>query len=177
MSQPAAPTAQSPSAGLTWRSEPRPGDAERVRELVAGTGFFSAEEIAVAGELVEDRLDKGAASDYELLFAEDAAGRVVGYSCFGRIALTRASWDLYWIAVDAAAQGRGVGRAVLAATERRIAARGGGGIWVETSSRPQYAPTRAFYERCGYRVAAVLEDFYADGDGKVIFARKVAAAP
>ena len=159
------------AAALRFRTEPRPGDADRVRALVAGTGFFSAEETAVAGELVEDRLEKGAGSDYHFLFADDGAGRLVGYSCFGPIALTQASWDLYWIAVDAAAQGRGLGRAVLEASERRIVELGGRRVYVETSSRPQYLPTRAFYERCRYDVGAVLDDFYAPGDGKVIFVK------
>jgi hypothetical protein len=40
---------------------------------------------------------------------------------------------------------------------------------VETSSRPLYEPTRRFYLACGYRLEAQLEDFYAPGDGKVIF--------
>ena len=85
--------------------------------------------------------------------------------------MTQSSWDLYWIAVDAAAQGRGLGRAVLAESERRIAAAGGRRVYVETSSRPQYLPTRSFYERCGYAVGAVLDDFYAPGDGKVVFVK------
>jgi hypothetical protein len=44
-------------------------------------------------------------------------------------------------------------------------------VYVETSSRDQYEPTRRFYLKCGYRVDAVLEDFYAPGDGKVIFVK------
>jgi D-alanine-D-alanine ligase len=163
------------SPTLAFRTEPRPGDEARVRELVAGTGFFSADEVAVAGELVEDRLAKGAASDYSFLFADGPDGGMVGYSCFGPIALTQASWDLYWIAVDAGLQGRGLGRAVLAESERRIAALGGRRVYVETSSRPQYEPTRSFYERCDYEVGAVLDDFYAPGDGKVIFVRALEA--
>jgi D-alanine-D-alanine ligase len=159
------------AAAVAYRHEPRPGDPERVRELVAGTGFFSAEETAVAGELVADRLARDDASDYHFLFAEDAEGRVVAYACFGPIALTQSSWDLYWIAVDAAVQGRGLGRAVLAGSERRIAALGGRRVYVETSSRPQYLPTRSFYERCGYRVGATFDDFYAPGDGKVVFVK------
>ena len=56
----------------------------------------------------------------------------------------------------------------MAAAETHIAARGGRRVYVETSSRAQYEPTRAFYLRCGYRVEATLADFYATGDSKVI---------
>ena len=160
------------AAALTFRDEPRSADRARVREIVEATGFFSGEEAAVAVELLDDRLAKGPASDYRFLFGEEE-GRVVGYAAYGRIALTRASWDLYWIAVDPATQGHGVGRAVLLESERRIAMAGGERVYVETSSRAQYDPTRRFYERCGYHVAATLPDFYAPGDGKVIFVRHV----
>jgi len=161
------------AAALTFRDEPRAADLARVREIVEATGFFSGEESAVAVELLDDRLAKGPASDYRFLFGEEEA-RIVGYAAYGRIALTRGSWDLYWIVVDPAAQGRGAGRALLVESERRIAMAGGERVYVETSSRPQYEPTRRFYERCGYHVAAALEDFYAPGDGKVIFVKRVA---
>src|SRR5205809_1857885 len=42
-------------------------------------------------------------------------------------------------------------------------------IVVETSSRADYAPTRAFYERRGYTQAARLPGYYAPGDDLVIY--------
>ncbi|HEV8632530.1 MAG TPA: GNAT family N-acetyltransferase [Thermoanaerobaculia bacterium] len=158
---------------LTYRDEPRAADLRRIREIVEATGFFNAEESAVAVELADDRLAKGPASHYRFLFAEEG-GQLLGYTAFGPIALTRGSWDLYWIAVDPVTQGRGIGRALLAETERRIAHAGGLRLFVETSSRRQYEPTRAFYASSGYRVAATLEDFYAPGDGKMIYVKLVA---
>jgi ribosomal protein S18 acetylase RimI-like enzyme len=147
-----------------------PADAHAVREIVASTGFFSPAEIAVAVELVDDRLSRGDKSDYHFVFAE-WAGRVIGYACFGPIACTVGSFDIYWVAVHQEHRGGGVGRTLLAAGEARIAAAGGRRAYVETSSREQYAPTRAFYERCGYVRAAELPDFYAPGDGKVIYVK------
>jgi hypothetical protein len=55
--------------------------------------------------------------------------------------------------------------------ERRIRDLGGLRVYVDTSGRAQYAPTRAFYERLGYLPAAVLDDFYAPGDPKVIYCK------
>ena len=40
-------------------------------------------------------------------------------------------------------------------------------IWIETSSRAIYLPTRKFYEKKGYAVQAELTDFYAPGDNIV----------
>lgn len=164
----AAPTSQ--DAKIEFRYEVRPGDGERIRHLVARTGFFNAEEIAVAQELVEERLLRGEASGYFFVLAEQD-GDLAGYACHGPIPCTVASHDLYWIAVNPALQQRGLGRALMSAAQDAIRARGGHQVYVDTSERALYAPTRAFYQRCGYRIAYVLPNFYAPGDGKVIFVK------
>jgi D-alanine-D-alanine ligase len=170
------PMAARPSAGLSrvvpgpFRTSVHPADAGAVRDIVTSSGFFSAAEIDVAVELVEEHLSKGETSGYLFLFAEED-GRTIGYACYGPIACTTASYDLYWIAVHADHRGHGLGRRLAAEVERLIAARGGARVYAETSSRPQYQPTRAFYERCGYARDAEMEDFYAPGDGKVVYVR------
>ncbi len=66
-------------------------------------------------------------------------------------------------------RGAGLGRELLQRSEQAIARAGGRRIYVETSSRELYGSTRGFYEACGYGKAALLEDFYAPGDDKVIY--------
>jgi hypothetical protein len=85
---------------VTLRRDVRADDPGNVRDITESSGFFYAEEVATAVELVEERLAKGAASAYSFVFADDG-GRTVGYACFGPIACTKASFDLYWIAVHA----------------------------------------------------------------------------
>ncbi len=144
------------------------GDREPIEELVRRTGFFNAEEVDVAMELVDDRLAHGAASHYRFLVGE-VDGRVAGYACWGPIPGTLESADLYWIVVHPREQGRGVGAALLRAAEEQMAEAGRPRVYVETATRPQYAGTRGFYLSCGYRLAAELPDFYAPGDGKAVF--------
>lgn len=158
--------------GLTYRDEVRPGDAAVVRDIVASSGFFHEHEVAVAVELVEERLQRGPASGYHFLFAE-REGRALGYACYGEIACTRGSYDLYWIAVRQDRRGQGVGGRLLRASEERIAAAGGRAVWVETSGRLQYRPTRDFYLRCGYAQEALMRDFYDDGDDKVLYVKRL----
>ena len=157
---------------LDLRDELHPTDVEAVRALVDGTGFFSPEEVAIAAELVEERLAHGPASGYEFLLAE-RDGELAGYACFGLIPCSTVSWDLYWIAVAASAQGGGLGRRLLRLTEDRVRSSGGLALYAETSGREQYHSTRAFYRRCGYAVAAVFEDFYATGDAKYVFVKRL----
>jgi ribosomal protein S18 acetylase RimI-like enzyme len=157
---------------LRFRDTPTDGDRQAVRNLAASTGFFSDEEIAVAVELVETRLSQGLASGYRFTFAE-RAGVLDGYVCFGPIPLTRSSFDLYWIAVRPAAQRTGLGRRLMALAEAAACELGGTAMYVETSTRAQYMPTRAFYRRLGYRLAAELPDFYGPGDGQAIFTKQL----
>jgi acetoin utilization deacetylase AcuC-like enzyme/ribosomal protein S18 acetylase RimI-like enzyme len=158
--------------GLSIRQEVVPEDVNRIEKLVDVTGFFNEGEVQIAAELVQERLAKGEASGYRFILLEHY-GRLVGYSCFGLIPCTISSFDLYWIAVHPDYQGRGVGRQLLQHTEHRIKEAGGDRIYVDTSQRIQYASTRAFYERCGYRQESLLTDFYAPGDGKVIYCKKL----
>lgn len=155
---------------LKLRFEPEVADLEQVAELLGATRFFSAEEIAVGVELVTERLEKGQASGYEFVLAEQER-KLVGYTCFGPIPCTRGSYDLYWIAVHPDWQRQGIGARLLAYSEQRVAQAGGRRLYIETSARPQYNPTRAFYERSGYRQEAWLADFYAPGDSKVIYCK------
>jgi D-alanine-D-alanine ligase len=155
-----------------FREEVRPEDRQAVGRLVRATGFFSEEEADIAVELVEERLAKGDASGYFFLLAEEG-DRLLGYACFGPIPGSVHSFDLYWIAVDPGEQGRGVGRTLMAASERIMAGCGAHLIYADTSSRPQYEPTRSFYLACGYLQAAFLTDFYAPQDGKVIFVKSL----
>jgi ribosomal protein S18 acetylase RimI-like enzyme len=155
----------------TLRSNVTSADRDAVRRIVEATGFFRADEVEVAVKRVAEGLAKGSASGYDFIFAE-FDGEVAGYACYGPIACSLGSYDLYWIAVDPQRQGQGIGKVLLCEAERRIIERGGRHIYIETSGRPQYTPTRAFYERCGYEVAAVLPEFYDRDDDKVIW-RKV----
>ncbi len=156
---------------LKFRDHALPSDVEAVRSMVGATGFFSPEEVLIAVELLQENLARGSDSGYHFLFCEDGEAGMIGYTCFGPIPGTKASFDLYWIVVDARFQGRGIGQVLLGRTEDIIAVMGGSRIYVETSSRELYAPTRKFYSRSGYAQEAVLRDFYAPGDSKLIYVK------
>jgi ribosomal protein S18 acetylase RimI-like enzyme len=147
-------------------------DLEPLEKILRGSGFFRENEILVAIEVLLDGIKKADHSDYMFIRAMQGE-KIVGYCSYGKIPESTHSYDVYWIAVDPGQQRSGIGKKLLVATEERIIAMGGKRIYVETSSQPLYEPTRQFYLRCAYKIEATLEEFYAPGDGKVIFVKAV----
>jgi len=158
----------------------RPRDRARVAELLVSTAVFSRDEIDVALQLFDATVrDQGAAGaddahvpDYEFTGAFDGE-RLLGYACAGPTPATEGTFDLYWLAVDAAAQGKGIGTALVREVERELHDRGARMLLVETSSRPDYSDTRAFYARCGYSEAARIKDFYAPADDRIMLTTRL----
>lgn len=154
------------------RSEVIPSDPKAIEAIVSSSGFFRSDEIPVAVELAAERLEKGAECGYEFIFAE-VDGRTAAYACFGLIPCTLYSFDLYWIATHEDYRGQGIGKIVLREVEKAIGALGGKAIYVETSYLPKYEPTRAFYLKNAYIEKARFEDFYDDGDDKVVYVKRL----
>jgi len=170
---------------MTARARPRlrdltSADSSRVLEITAATSVFREEELEIAAEVFRDSViapgpSGGAAGTgvevrpYYALGAE-LEGRLVGWICWGQTPCTAGTWDLYWLAVDPSAQGAGVGSALVREMESRLTGQARL-ISVDTSGRPDYAPTRGFYEAVGYHAVARVPDFYGPGDDQVIFTK------
>jgi ribosomal protein S18 acetylase RimI-like enzyme len=159
---------------LTWRTEITAADVARVVRVCEATGFFTADESRLAGELVEVALEEGPTAGYEFIVADDGDD-IAGYTCFGHIDGTESAYDLFWIVVDPRKQGVGLGKQLLARTDAAVLADGGSRYYAETSSTDKYEPTRQFYLRAGFKEVARIADFYRPGDGKVIYERVVGA--
>jgi GNAT superfamily N-acetyltransferase len=153
----------------------KPRDRSRIEEIVVSSGKFNQEEIGTAMELVDEALEKGEKSDYIIIVLE--AGKehptVQGYGCYGPTPLTQGVYDLYWIATDPAAQGKGFGRRLLEYVERDTVKRGGRMLLIETSSQEAYGPAIRFYKRNGYELVARIKNFYRIGDDKLVFSKEL----
>lgn len=148
-------------------------DRSSIRRLVSQRGTFTTQEIKVAMELVDDALRHGEKSDYRILCAMEGPRVVSGYICFGLIPMTDKCYDLYWIVVDKKYAGQGVGGKLLEEMERLVAGKKGRHIYVETSSTHGYEAARAFYMKHGYGPVCTLNDFYRQGDHKLVFMKEV----
>ncbi len=149
-------------------------DTDRILALTRATGVFRDEEMEIAAEVFGDAVSAaGGPRPYYALGAE-VDGRLVGWICWGQTPCTDGTWDLYWLAVDPTAHGLGVGTALVEGMEHRLTGTARL-ISVDTSGRPDYEPTRAFYAARGYQSVARVPDFYAPGDDQVIFTKALPA--
>ena len=171
----------------------------RIAEILRNSRVFSRAEIEVALELFDtankegglrteefDRMSHASeripqssvlishsSPDYLFLGAFTPEEVLVGYACWGPTPATDRTWDLYWIAVDPAVQGAGIGTILLEEVERRLVGQRARMLIIETSSRSDYAATRGFYLRRGYTETARVPDFYAPGDDRIIFVKRL----
>ena len=135
------PSPSTPQGDVTFRYEVLPEDRQRVRAIVESTGFFHGHEVDVAVELVDQRLAKGPASGYHFIFLE-RGGVTCGYACYGPIACTVGSYDLYWIAVHDDYRGQGFGRLLMRQSEE-LAAQAGAGACTSRPRTGRNTPPRA----------------------------------
>lgn len=149
-------------------------DRARIHEILVATGRFTDQETGWAMELVDLALAHPDHPEYTARVLEGADGRVGGYVLYGPTPMADGVYDLYWIAVEPAQQGQGLGQMLLRFVESEVSRQGGRMLLIETSSKRSYAPTVRFYEQAGYKEISRIKDFYRIEDDKVVFCKRLA---
>jgi ribosomal protein S18 acetylase RimI-like enzyme len=148
-----------------------PADTAALIAIAAGTGVFKPIEIEALGEVLADYHATSRANGHIAVTLE-LNGKPAGFAYYAPAAMTDRTWYLYWIAVDKNVHAKGMGTRLLHHAEADIRAAKGRVFFIETSSLPHYDLTRKFYLKHGYEQAAVLPDYYSDGDNMVVFRKK-----
>lgn len=99
--------------------------------------------------------------------------RLVGFVYCEAERMTDRTFNLLAIAVDPDVQRSGLGSALVEELSRHLTTEDGRILLVETSSLPEYGGTRAFYDRLGFTREARIREFYASGEDKIVFWRKL----
>lgn len=151
------------------------GEVPLILAIGERIGTFTPEEIACLGtDLREGLLKTESDAHPEILCTVRTGSDVVGFFHVGHLPMTASTWMLYWILLSPACHGRGLGQAMLAEAERRARQRGATTLLIETSDQPEFAAARALYLRVGFGLAATLADYYAPGNAKCIFHKRLA---
>jgi ribosomal protein S18 acetylase RimI-like enzyme len=151
-----------------------PTDTPALLALAEATEVFKPIEIDALREVLDD-YHASAAADGHRSVTWARGDDIVGFAYAAPAAMTDRTWYLWWIVVRPTEQARGIGSALLLDAEKAARQAQGRILLVETSSLPHYAPTRRFYEKHGYDLAAHLADFYADGDDMVVYRKRLGA--
>lgn len=151
----------------------QPEDRNPIYQILTTGSTFSAGEIRVAIELVDDILKNPAHPDYHVYSALQPIGELTGFICYGPIPLTDYCYDLYWIAVDGRFGQNGIGSLLMDHMEARVLREKGKHIYVDTSSTPVYAAARSFYEKHGYQQICLFENYFHFGDHKIVFKKEL----
>jgi GNAT superfamily N-acetyltransferase len=148
-------------------------DLKAIEDILRSTDFFYEFEIQTALDIAAETLSRGSeTSGYYWMKITDNDG-MTAFANYGKNAFSTHSWDLYWIAVHSNSRGKKLGSLLLRAIESDVLRSGGKILWIETSGRPLYASTEAFYLNNGYTLQASLPDFYGPGDPKQIYSKKL----
>lgn len=148
-------------------------DRDGIMKFMAETQFFPEHELAIAAEVLDDAIRDGEAGDYQSFTAVSDEGSPIGWVCYGATPCTVGTYDIYWIGVSTSVQRGGIGSALLDFAEGRIRQQKGRLAIIETSGRDLYKPTQQFYISRGYRLDAVVSDFYSVGDDKLMFVKRL----
>jgi len=145
-------------------------DREQLKDIIYNINNFTDEEKSVALELIDEALSKPEQNYYNV-FVYESDGKILGYHCVGKRALTDGVFDLYWIVVSSQAQDKGIGKILLDHCENFVKENSGRWIFAETSSKDNYTATRNFYMRNNYSIVTQIKDFYSVGDNLIVFGK------
>jgi len=152
-----------------------PQDAAAIHCIAENAGVFSQSEIKSVDEMLDAFFNPTPDDDHTFIVYRDETRTVLGLACYGPTPFTDRIWELYWICVERARQRNHVGHALMEFISAELKAQTARALYLETSDSDAYAPARAFYEREGFECAAHLNDFYARGEGKIIYRKTLDA--
>ena len=150
----------------------KPADSRALAALTAQTGVFKSHEIQALNEVLSDYHATNCRLGHQSVTYEEGQ-EILGFAYYAPAAMTDRTWYLYWIAVTKHTQARGIGSKLLNYVEQDIARQRGRLLLIETSGLPHYDLTRKFYIKHKYEQAAVIADFYSDGDDLVVFSKRL----
>jgi len=171
----AAGTFFNPQSALMYLAMIRPTlptDTPVLLTLTAQTEVFKPLEVRTLEEVLTYYHETARGLGHRCVTCERPEG-VCGFAYYAQEDMTDRTWNLWWIVVGKQVQAKGLGGELLRFVEEDIRGSGGRVLFIETSSLPHYDLTRRFYLKHAYEQAAVLADYYTDGDDMVVFRKRL----
>ena len=144
------------------------GDIPSLKVILDNTGLFPSEMLE---DMISDYFENSDSTD--IWFTVEVDGQPISIAYCAPERMTEGTYNLYAIAVHGTQQGRGVGKQMMQYIEDLLRAQGHRILIVETSGLTDYDLTREFYRKCQYTEEATIREFYAKGEDKIVFWKKL----
>lgn len=144
-----------------------PADLPALIEIVNSTELFP-------GEMLEEMTSPFfSGQDQSVWLTYEVKGIPVSVTFCAPEQMTEGTWNLYLIAVHTNYQGKGIGAALMNFIEAKLKMQEQRILLVETSGLDEFARTRNFYAKLAYTEEARIREFYAPGEDKIVFWKKL----
>lgn len=143
-------------------------DLEGLKDVLDSSELFPSEYL---DEMISDYFKNPATE--EIWFTNVSDGKIIGLGYCTSEKLTDGTYNLLAIAVRKDLQGNGEGKKMIGFIENLLLEKGHRILIVETSSDPAFELTRKFYDQLGYRKEATIQDFWKDGEDKIVYWKKL----
>jgi ribosomal protein S18 acetylase RimI-like enzyme len=153
-----------------------PEDTEVFLDMATACGLFSLDVMATAEDMAwESAYGDGREAHTFLRASTNECGqeKTVGFICYGPIPYWPERHELYGITVDPQYHRKGIGTALLAEMEKRVARAGGKQIFLETGSDYRFEGAQSFYEANGFEHERRYIKQFVPAEGGSVYRRDV----
>lgn len=143
-------------------------EIDGLKKVVDSCGLFPSEYL---DEMISDYFNNPETQDIWFTYIDDNIPIAIGYCVPEKF--TDGTYNLLAIGVSRDSQRKGVASEMMNYIEQLLKQKDGRILIVETSSDDAQIGARKFYKQIGYTQEAVIRDFWKDGEGKIVFWKKL----
>lgn len=143
-------------------------DIDGLKKVVDSSELFPSEYL---DEMIADYFNNSGTQDIWFTCSDNDQPIAIGYCVPEK--LTDGTYNLLAIGVSRDYQRNGIASEMMKYIEQRLKHKDGRILIVETSSDDAQTGARNFYSKIGYTQAAVIKDFWRDGEDKIVFWKKL----
>jgi ribosomal protein S18 acetylase RimI-like enzyme len=143
-------------------------DTDGLKKVVDSSELFPSEYL---DEMISDYFNNPDTQDIWFTYIDNNKQVAIGYCVPEK--LTDGTYNLLAIGVSQDIQRKGIASQMMNYIEQLLKQKDGRILIVETSSDDAQIGARNFYQKIGYTQAAVIMDFWKDGEDKIVFWKKL----
>lgn len=143
-------------------------DTEGLKKVVDSSELFPSEYL---DEMISDYFNNPDTQDIWFTYIDNKKQVAIGYCVPEK--LTDGTYNLLALGVSQDIQRKGIASQMMSYIEQQLKHKDGRILIVETSSDDAQIGARQFYLKIGYTQAAVIKDFWKDGEDKIVFWKKL----